>query len=416
VIITAASHSGIFYAGITLFNLFITTNGLLSCGRIEDQPRFPWRGQHLDCARHFFKPDTIVGLLDLMALLKLNRFHWHFSDDEAFRIEIPNLPEVWQNSRCRGEGAYMPGVFGGGIKACGSYSVSDVERIVAHAKALHIEVLPEIEIPAHSYVLNQIFPEMRDPDDTGMEESVQGYRGNVTNPACAKTWEVIGALIDGIAPLFPFGYLHLGCDELPQMAWSGSPRMARFKQQHGLKTADDVGAWVMRKAADLAGAKNMRPAAWEEAARGAGGGIGNDALLFIWQGQDAGVEAARAGYDVVMCPAQNVYFDMAHTSDPADWGASWAAIVALEETINWDPVPVGAQDIADKVVGVQGAFWGEFTQQDHQIEPMLAPRILGLATKAWSQQAALAGSDLRALAGHYRAVFDALGWQWNTAA
>ena len=416
VIITAASHSGIFYAGITLFNLFITTNGLLPCGRIEDQPRFPWRGQHLDCARHFFKPDTIVGLLDLMALLKLNRLHWHFSDDEAFRIEIPNLPEVWQNSRCRGEGAYMPGVFSGGIKACGSYSVRDVERIVAHAKALHIEVLPEIEIPAHSYVLNQIFPEMRDPDDTGVEESVQGYRGNVTNPACPRTWEVVEALIDGIAPLFPFGYLHLGCDELPQMAWSGSPRMVRFKQQHGLKTADDVGAWVMRKAAGLADAKNMRPAAWEEAARGAGGGIGNDALLFIWQGQDAGVEAARAGYDVVMCPAQNVYFDMVHTSDPADWGASWAAIIGLEETINWDPVPAGAQDIADKVVGVQGAFWGEFTQQDHQIEPMLAPRILGLATKAWSQQDALAGSDLRALAGHYRAVFDALGWQWNTAA
>ena len=310
----------------------------------------------------------------------------------------------------------MPGVFGGSMKACGSYSVSDVERIVAHAKALHIEVLPEIEIPAHSYLLNQIFPEMRDPDDTGVEESVQGYRGNVTNPACAKTWEVIGALIDGIAPLFPFGYLHLGCDELPQMAWSGSPRMARFKQQHGLKTADDVSAWVMRKAAGLAGAKNMRPAAWEEAARGAGGGICNDALLFIWQGQAAGVEAARAGYDVVMCPAQNVYFDMAHTSDPADWGASWAAIVALEETINWDPVPAGAQDIADKVVGVQGAFWGEFTQQDHQIEPMLAPRILGLATKAWSQQDALTGPDLKALAGHYRAVFDALGWQWNTAA
>ena len=416
VIITAASHSGIFYAGITLFNLFITTNGLLPCGRIEDQPRFPWRGQHLDCARHFFKPDTITGLLDLMALLKLNRFHWHFSDDEAFRIEIPNLPEVWQKSWCRGEGADMPGVFGGGMKACGSYSVSDVKRIVTHAKALHIEVLPEIEIPAHSYVLNQIFPEMRDPDDTGVEESVQGYRGNVTNPACAKTWEVIGALIDGIAPLFPFGYLHLGCDELPQMAWSGSPRMARFKQQHGLKTADDVGAWVMRKAAGLAGAKNMRPAAWEEAARGAGGGIGNDALLFIWQGQAAGVAAARAGYDVVMCPAQNVYFDMAHTSDPADWGASWAAIIELEATINWDPVPSGAQDIADKVVGVQGAFWGEFTQQDHQIEPMLAPRILGLATKAWSQQDALTGPDLQALAGHYRAVFDALGWQWNTAA
>ena len=416
VVIKAASDGGIFYAGITLLNLLITTKGCLPCGKIEDHPRFSWRGQHLDCARHFFRPETITKLLDLMAILKLNRFHWHFSDDEAFRIEIPNLPEVWRESRCRGEEQKIPGVFGGGVGACGSYSISEVRQIVDHAKMLHIEVLPEIEIPAHSYVLNRIFPEMRDRDDTGVEESVQGYRGNVSNPACAKTWEVIGALIDGIAPFFPFGYLHLGCDELPQKAWSGSPRVVRFKQQHGLKTTDDVCAWVMRKAASLTGTKNMRPAAWEEAARGAGGGIGKDALLFIWQGQSAGIQAARAGYEVVMCPAQRTYFDMAHTSDPSDWGASWAAIIGLEDTIKWDPIPPEAQDISDNVIGIQGAFWGEFTQYDQQLEPMLAPRILGLATKAWSQQNSITGAELRSLAGHYRDLFKAIDWQWNTAA
>lgn len=411
VAITAAGRAGHFYGAITLLNLVVTHSGALPCGTIEDAPRFGWRGQHLDCARHYYRRETLARLFDLMALFKLNRFHWHFADDEAFRLEVDCLPELWQKTAFRGEGELVPGVFGGGIRAGGSYSKSVVRDLIAHGRALNIEILPEIEVPAHALALNRAVPGLRDPDDTGTETSVQGYRENTINPAMPRTWDVVEALAGEVAALFPFGHLHLGCDELPPDTWAGSPAVAALKRRENLATTDDVRGWMMHRLAANLAAQGVRPAAWEEAARGRNGGIGNGALLFSWTGQGPGTDAARAGYDVVMCPAQNVYFDMAHTGDPDDWGAAWAAFVALEDTVEWSPVPASAPDIAGRVLGVQGTFWSEFTTADGQIEPMLAPRILGLATRAWEQTETTDGPALRALAAAYAPVFTKFGWQ-----
>ena len=170
IVLKAGSDSGVFSCrNHALLTLRETHAGLLPLGRIVDGPRFEWRGQHLDCARHFYQVATILKLLDLMALLKLNRFHWHFSDDEAFRLEVSCAPDVWRKTAFRGEGEVVPGVFGGGIRSGGSYSKADVVRVLAHAKALQIEVLPEIEVPAHSFALNMAHSGMRDRGDNGAE-------------------------------------------------------------------------------------------------------------------------------------------------------------------------------------------------------------------------------------------------------
>lgn len=408
--IAASGRTGLLYGAITLLNLKVIYDGALPCGVITDAPRFGWRGQSLDCARHFFETDTLHRLLDLMALLKLNRFHWHLADDEAFRLQVDCTPALWQKTEFRGEGLAVPGVFGGGIRAGGSYSKADVADLLAHAKTLNIEVLPEIEVPAHAFAINTAIMGLRDPGDNGSEVSVQGYPLNVINPALQATWDLLHPLLTEVAGLFPIGMLHLGCDELPPDAWGGSPLVTALKAREGLDSRDDVQGWMMEKLAAHLAAQGIRPAAWEEAAKGNNGGIGHNALLFSWTGQGPGVAAARAGYDVVMCPAQKVYFDMAHSDDPADWGASWAAFVPLEETVNWDPVPHGASDIAPRVVGIQGTFWGEFTTVDWQLQAMLAPRILGLATKAWDLHDSVDGPNLRALAQAYGVVFDTMGW------
>jgi len=409
IVLTASSRTGRFYGAITLLTLKTTHGGRLPCGRIEDAPRFGWRGQHLDCARHFFQPDTIARLMDLMALLKLNRFHWHFADDEAFRLEIESLPELWQKTAFRGAGELVPGVFGGGARAGGSYSLEDARRLIAHGQALEIGILPEIEAPAHAFALARVFPDTRDAEDTGTEASVQGYPGNVLNPAIPETWRVLEAMAQEVAGLFPLGLLHLGCDELPEGAWDGSPAAAALKERENLVTRDDLQGWTMERLA--AGIAPVRPAAWEEAARGRNGGIGHDALLFSWSGQGPGIEAARAGYDVVMCPAQNVYLDLAHSAEPDDWGASWAGFIPLEQTLAWSPVPADAPDIAPRVVGVQGTFWGEFTTHDREMEAMVAPRILGVAAKAWDRTDRLTGPELHALARAYLPILDAMGWE-----
>ena len=405
--LVASTDTGLHYAAITLISLFLTYDGSLPNGEIRDKPRFAWRGQHLDCARHGFDKSTILKLLDLMALLKMNRFHWHFADDEAFRIPLPSLPELKQLTS-RGIGHLIPAVFAAGREEQKAYSLSDVAEIIEHAKRLHIEILPEIEIPAHSYGLCKAFPQTRDPDDTGSEVSIQGYPRNIMNPAMPETWRVIESMIQDIAQIFPFGHIHLGADELPEKAWAGSPKVTRLMQKHGLNDSHDVMGWMMQRVGEIAVKHGMRPAAWEEAQYGKTGGIKNDAILFSWTGQAPGIAAAKAGYDIVMCPAQYTYFDMAHTLDVDDWGASWAACFGLEAAQNWDPIP--DPNIADRVVGVQGTYWGEFTTDDAQFEPMIAPRILGLATVAWSAPDQRATCDVTALAQAYTPVFDALNW------
>jgi hexosaminidase len=406
-----AGNAGAFRGFTTLLALRETYEGLLPCGTITDAPRFGWRGQHLDCSRHFFSITTILRLLDLMALVKLNRFHWHFNDDESFRLEVDCAPELWQKTAIRGEGQLIPGVWGGGIRAGGSYSKADVARVLARARELEIEVLPEVEVPAHAHAMNAAHPGMHDPGDNARVESVHGFTENVLNPAMPETWDLLQPLLLEVAELFPIGILHLGCDELPGGSWESSPAVAALKAREGLTTRDDVQGWMMARLAGHLQAHGIRSAAWEEAARGSNGGIGHGAMLFSWTGQGPGVEAARAGYDVVMCPAQNIYFDMAHTSDPEDWGAGWAAYVGLEDVMAWRPVPKGAEDVADRIVGVEGCFWGEFTTEDAEMEPMLAPRILGMANKAWDRNDSVTGPDLRGLAQVWAPLFDRMGWQ-----
>ena len=414
--VVVGGQAGLHHAGITLLTLRETCGGRLPCGVIEDQPRFGWRGQHLDCARHFFGVDFILRLLDLIALLKLNRFHWHLSDDEAFRLEVESQPLLCQRTAFRGEGELVPGVFGGGIRAGGSYSKADVARVLARAKALHIEVLPEIEVPAHSHGMVKAIPGLRDPGDNGEEASVQGYIDNIVNPGVPATWEVLRPLTEEVAALFPFGMIHLGADEAPHGAWDGSPAVTALKAREGLVTSDDMQGWMLSRLAAGLVARGIRVAAWEEAAKGVQGGIGNGALLFSWTGQGPGVEAARRGHEVVMCPAQNAYFDLAHSDDPDDWGAAWAGFVPLEKTVEWDPVPKGAEDIAPRIAGVQACFWGEFTTEDAQAEGMIAPRILGIATKAWEPAGKTDGQVLRALAGIYAPLFDRIGWKRHRGA
>lgn len=403
---------GAHYAAISLLMLRATHKGALPCGQILDRPRFGWRGQHLDCARHFYQTGTLHRLLDLMALCKLNRFHWHFSDDEAFRLDLDSVPEV-SRTFWRGEGELVPGVFGGGPRAGGSYSRAEAQALIAHGQELFIEILPEIEFPAHALALARAVPQTRDPGDTGTEASVQGYLGNVLNPAMPATWDLMTRIADEVSALFPLGLLHLGADELPPETWAGSPAIDALKAREGLETRDDVMGWALHRLAGHLDQRGIRSAAWEEAAKGAQGGIGHGALLFSWTGQQAGIDAARAGYDVVMSPAQHVYLDMAHTSAPEDWGAAWAAFVSLRDSIDWTVIP--HPDIADRIAGVEGTFWGEFTTEDRQIEPMLAPRILGVASKAWEQADPIDPQLFLPKARAVCEIFSAMGWTWNAA-
>ncbi len=436
IIIETADEQGLFYALISLLNLRATYNNKLPSGFIFDDPRYAWRGQHLDCARHFFKHTTIKRLLDLMSLLKLNRFHWHFSDDEAFRVEVESEPALWQKTAYRGENQCIPGVFAGGAGPTGgSYNKACVSHIIQHAKQLHIEVLPEIEFPAHALCISHVFPNLLDPNDAGQNPSVQGYSNNVVNPAVEDTLPFFKQLAVEIAELFPFSHLHIGGDEMPENAWQLSPIMQAYKSQHQLTSTADIQGFAMQQIADSLSDAGIQACAWEESQAGNHGGIGNQAILFAWKGELPPGQQESATYRWVHTPAQHVYFDMAHTSSEDDWGANWAATISLADTIDWDPASNNNNDHkddnrdgngngknentatnkllhkTDNTLGIQGAFWAEFTSEDVQMEAMLAPRILGLACKAWSPRDAINTAVLYQLASDYETVFDSMQWQ-----
>ena len=414
--LSAADAGGAFYGLISVLSLRETHDALPE-GTITDAPRFGWRGFMLDCVREFYPVTAICKLLDVMALLKLNRFHWHFADDEAFRLEITTAPDLWQKSGFRGEDDIIPGVFGGRPGPIGgTYNHADIKQIVAHATSLNIEVLPEIEVPAHALALTAIRSDLRDPTDTGTEVSVQGYQRNAVNPAIPATWDLLEPLSLEIAGLFPFGHLHLGGDELPDGTWDGSPLIDGYKTTHGLKTHQDVQGHLMERLAAHLTKHNITPCAWQEAADGCTGGIKNDAILFSWTGAGPGREAARKGHRVVMCPAQHTYFDMAHSAEPDDWGANWAANYALDAAYAWDPIPDATPDVAANIIGVEGTFWSEFTSDAKDFEAMIAPRIFGLATKGWTPDDGTTLEDLRATATCYATLFAKIGWAMHHAA
>jgi len=410
--LSASDYPGVFYAAVTLQQLRLSYDGFIPCGTLRDRPRFQWRGQHLDCARHFYRVESLLRLLDLMALLKLNRFHWHLIDDEAFRLELDSFPELTERTAQRGHGCLTPGVFGSGKEPSGgTYSKADVAQVVGHAAKLGIEVMPEIEIPAHARALLQVFPEMRDPADESREVSVQGYCENTLNPAMPQTWAFLEKALPEVHSRFPLGVVHLGCDEFPPGTWAKSPAVERLKAEHGLHSTDDVQEWMMSRAASIVAESGGRPAAWEEAIRGQHDGIGHDALLFSWTGSGPGLEAARAGYDVVMCPANHIYFDMAPNSDPSQRGFNWAGFVSMKDALCWDPVPEDEPELETRILGIQGQLWSETVLEDRDCEAMLAPRILALSEGAWSSVGRK--RELPEFVGattHFRKLLERWGW------
>ena len=411
--LSASDEAGAFYGLISLAMLR-ETHDALPTGIIEDAPRFEWRGFMLDCVREFYPVKDICRLMDLMACLKLNRFHWHFADDEAFRLDLECAPDLAARTGFRGEGQTLPGVFGGRPGPVGGvYSKTCVQTVVQHAARLNIEVLPEIEVPAHALALTTVRPNLRDPDDTGNEASVQGYPRNVVNPEQPETWDLLEPVALEVASLFPFGHLHLGGDELPDETWAGSPMANVYKARHNLTSHQDVMGHLMHRLAGHIRAAGVTPCAWQEAADGCTGGIGHDAILFSWTGAGPGREAAAKGYRVVMCPAQHTYFDMAHTAEFEDWGANWAANYDLDQSFDWDPIP--DTSLTDRIIGIEGTFWSEFTNAPKEYEAMIAPRILGLATRAWSLPEATTLDDLRRAATCHASFFETFGWDVNWA-
>ena len=416
--ITAGDEVGFYYGLISLMQLAQTYHQLIPCGSIFDKPRFSWRGQHLDTVRHFFSVDSLLKLLDLMSLFKLNKFHWHGVDDEAFRFKLDRHPEIATATAKRGNNLSVPPVFGSGPDATGGcYDREDMHKVINRAASNYIEVMPEFDLPGHNMSLINLIPSLRDPEDKSYEVSVQGYSENTLNPAMPDTFKIVESLIDGLCDIFPGEYIHLGGDEVAPGAWEKSPAIKILKEKNKLNNSKDVASWFINKLSKRVEQNNKKTASWQEAEDGNHQDDKIDKLLFSWQNLESGFNLAREGYKVVLCPAEHIYFDMAQSRNYADRGANWAAVVPFESTVDWPIIPNNEPELEANIQGIQGHLWCETILKDSEIESMLCPRILGLSESAWTcDEKRRKGIKLGNLAKNsFRELFDRIGWDYYIA-
>lgn len=353
-------------------------------GEISDAPRFAWRGVMLDAARNFHSLPTHLRLLDIMAWMRMNRFHWHLIDDEGWRMPSKAYPALNEIGASRHiDGPIPPQYRDGPDGQSGFYSATNIAQLLGHADALGIQVMPEVEMPGHAASLIASIPGLRDKDEpNNIYRSVQGFTNNALNPGLALSYEVAETLLDEAIELFPFDTIHVGADEVEISAWQNSPAAQAFAKEKGLNNTHEMQAYFLKHVQSHLGERGRRIAAWDEAAEG--GGIAPDnALLFAWRTKEKTAELLSKGYDVIATPGQAYYLDMIEFDGWDANGISWAGISTPYHSYTYE-VSEGLPEGPGQLIGVQAAIWSEYFDTPERINALAFPRIAAVAEAGWT--------------------------------
>ncbi|MGJ7038442.1 hexosaminidase [Shinella sp. BE166] len=436
VTIAASTEAGLFYGLVTLGQVwrgarhFPQVYGFPVEGQIADAPAMGWRGLHLDVARQFYGEAEIKRLLAILAWNKLNRFHWHLSDDEAWRVEIDAYPALTEIGAWRGHGLAIPPLLGTGPERSGGYyTKAAIREIVAYGREIGIEIVPEIDVPGHCHALQQAIPDLRDPQEKGSYFSVQGFPDNCLNPAREKTYEVMETILKELIELFPFRTIHIGADEVPIGARSGSPealaklraiggdamaeahakRLNVITNTHGADAIEGSGAALLQalfleRVQKFLAAEGCITGGWQEAAHG---NVIDKDTTYLCGWRDVAVSAALAGegYSMVVCPGQAYYLDMAHSPDWDEPGASWAGASTPEATYAFDPIAGWSAAQKEKLRGVPTCIWSEPMLDRAVFDRLVFPRLSAIAETGWTQPEHKSWERFRASAGLMPALY-----------
>ncbi|HEX9610842.1 MAG TPA: beta-N-acetylhexosaminidase [Gemmatimonadales bacterium] len=402
VTIRAFALAGAFYAVQTLRQLLpvaIFRQGKVEAVRwtipavvIEDYPRFPWRGAHLDVGRHFMPKEFVKKYIDLLALHKLNRFHWHLTEDQGWRIEIktyPRLTEVgaWRRETLVGrQSAYADSTqwrFDGRPHG-GFYTQDDVREIVAYAAARFVTVVPEIEMPGHAQAAIAAYPELGNTGDSVGVGTRWGVYSRILNPEEA-TIRFMQDVLTEVLTLFPGRYVHIGGDEAVKDEWQASPRAQARIRELGLKNEHELQSYFIRRMDEFLTARGRSLVGWDEILEG---GLAPNAVVMSWRGTAGGIAAAQADHDVVMAPTSHTYFDYYQGGDTLREPIAIGGYLPLDTVYGYEPVPAElTADQARRVLGAQGQLWTEYMPGPRQVEYMAFPRLSALAEVVWTPRA-----------------------------
>jgi hexosaminidase len=401
--ITAATPAGFFYAFQTLKQLMprnvmagvpdaTVTEWKGPAVLINDEPRFGWRGFMLDEGRHFYGKEEIKKILDVMAVYKMNRFHWHLTEDQGWRIEIkkyPKLTEVgaWRDSKVCAWGEVKPD----GQRYGGYYTRKDIKEIVEYAKARFIEIVPEIDIPGHSQAAVASYPEFIacDPENKHDVWLWQGVSSDVINVANPKAVQFAKDVIDELTELFPFGYIHLGGDECPTYKWEHNTECQNLLKEIGSTNYRDLQIHFYKQLKDHVAQKpadkQRKLIFWNEVLHGNTASLGNDITIMAWIGADgAAVDAAKRGMNTILSPQIPYYINRRQSKLETEPRSQGYGDETVERVYNYKPMNNVAEELQPKYMGVQANFWTEWVEEPEIVEYLMLPRLAAVAEAGWT--------------------------------
>ena len=406
IVIEAARPAGFFYALQTL-NQLLPSRAVMAGVKatdvqawtlpvvtIKDHPRFEWRGFMLDEGRHFYGKEEIKKLLDVMAAYKLNRFHWHLTEDQGWRIEIkkyPLLTEVgaWRNSKVLGWGEVKPD----GQRYGGYYTQKDAREIVRYAQERFIEIVPEVDIPGHSQAAVAAYPEFLSCDPQNQHEVWlwQGVSPDVINVSHPQAVQFAKDVIDELTAIFPFRYIHLGGDECPTNKWEANEACRQQLASIGSKNFRDLQINFYRQLQDHIAQK---PASeqrqlifWNEVLHGNTRPLGTDITIMAWVGADgAAKDAAQRGMKTILSPQIPYYINRRQSNLPTEPRSQGHGTETVEAVYNYVPMAGIPADLQQQYMGVQANFWTEWVEEASVVQYLMFPRLAAVAEAGWTPQ------------------------------
>jgi hexosaminidase len=403
--IVGNGNAGTFYGIQSLIQLLpipttlSTTTLSIQCLTIEDEPRFGYRGMHLDVSRHFFPIDYIKKYIDYIALHKMNTFHWHLTDDQGWRIEIKKYPKLTSVGGFRNGtivGRY-PGKGNTNKHYGGFYTQAEVKEIVAYAAKRYITVIPEIEMPGHASAAIAAYPQLSCfPEAATKYPPRTAWNGDTTQKNVQQTWGVfddvfcpseftfnfLQDVLDEVMPLFPSNYIHIGGDECPKVSWKKSAFCQQLIKEKNFKDEHELQSYFIQRIEKYINSKGKQIIGWDEILEG---GLAPNATVMSWRGEKGGIEAAKAKHNVIMTPSGWCYFD--HSQTKNEDSVTIGNFLPLEKVYNYEPIPKDLSKEEEKyILGAQANVWAEYITNTSKVEYHIFPRMSALSEVLWSKK------------------------------
>ena len=388
---------------------------------IEDAPRFEWRGFMLDEGRHFFGKDEIKRVIDMMAIYKMNRFHWHLTEDQGWRIEIKKYPKLtetgaWRNSKVLAYGDVKPD----GERYGGFYTQKDIKEIVAYAKKKFIEIIPEIDIPGHSQAAVAAYPEFLacDPENKHEVWLQQGISTDVINVANPKAMQFAKEVIDELTELFPFNYIHLGGDECPTNKWQKNDECKKLLSEIGSSNFRDLQIYFYKQLKDYIATKpadqQRQLIFWNEVLHGNTSILGNDITIMAWIGANAAAtQAAKQGMNTILSPQIPYYINRKQSKLPTEPMSQGHGTETVEAVYNYQPLKDVDAALQPYYKGVQANFWTEWVTEPSVLEYLMLPRLAAVAEAGWTPQEKRNYEDFKERIRKDAELYDLKGWNYG---